>query len=279
MMLSPYCNAVTVATYDQIALPYQFSAPASDLVDMLRLPVGGRVLDVGSGTGAAAIPAAESVGLEGLVVALDASVEMLRILQGKAVCRVVAGEVPGLPFQDGFFHTVMGSFVVSHFKSYELGLADMARVLCPEGHLGVTAWAAAQNHFGQTWSDVAATFLTRERLQHAFREIIPWDEWFSQEWNLGRALEDVGLIRVEVRCRTYRIAMSITDYLSLRETSVEGTLLRRNLEAGQWRQFRQRVMEVFGGRFDESIEYSRDVYFGVGAKSGGKEQPNSRRAA
>ena len=269
MKHSPYCDVVTATTYDHLALPYQFAAPARDLVDMLRLPVGCRVLDVGSGTGAAAIPAAEAVGPKGLVVAFDASVEMLRLLHRKMVCREVAGEVPGLPFQDGSFHAVMGSFVLSHFKSYELGLADMIRVLRPGGRLGVTAWAAGQNQFGQAWSDAAATFVSREFHQHAFREIIPWDEWLSQEGNLQRALEDAGLIRVEVSRRTYRIAMSITDYLSLRENSVEGTLLRRNLQAGRWRQFRQCVMDAFCERFNESVEYSREVHFGICAKSGG----------
>lgn len=269
MKHSPYCDAANVATYDQLALPYQFSAPARDLVDMLRLPYGGHVLDVGSGTGAATIPAAEVVGSEGLVVALDASVEMLRLLQSKGVCRVVVGAVPGLPFRDGFFQVVMGSFVLSHFRSYELGLADMIRILCPGGRLGVTAWAAGQNLFGQAWSEVAATFLSREQHQRAFREVIPGDEWLSQEGNLQCALEGAGLIRVKVNCRTYRIAMNVADYLSLREASVEGTLLRRNLEAGQWDQFRQRVREVFRSRFNKSIEYDRGVYFGVGTKSGG----------
>ena len=269
MKHSPYCDAVAAATYDHLALPYQFSGPARDLVAMLGLPARGLVLDVGSGTGAAAIPAAEAVGPEGTVVALDASVEMLRLLQSKDVCRVVAGVVPNLPFQDRSFHAVMGNFVLSHFQSYELGLADMVRVLRPGGRLGVTAWAAGQNQFGQAWSEVAATFLSRERHQHAFREIIPWEEWLSQEGNLRRALEGAGPIRVEVSRRTYRIAMNALDYLSLREGSVEGTLLRRNLEAEQWRRFRQRVTEVFRDRFGESIEYSRDVYFGVGTKSGG----------
>ena len=269
MKHSPYSDAVNAATYDQLALPHQFSAPARDLVNMLRLPAGGLVLDVGSGTGAAAIPAAEAVGAEGLVVALDASVEMLQLLRKKAVCKVVAGQVPGLPFRDDFFHAVMGNFVLSHFQSYELGLADMIRVLRPGGRLGVTAWAAGQNPFGQAWSEVAAAFLSREGHQQAFREIIPWDEWFSQEGNLQRALEGAGLICIKVSRRTYRIAMDIISYLSLREASVEGTLLRRSLEAGQWRQFRQRVAEVFRSRFNETIEYSRDVYVGIGTKPAG----------
>ena len=169
MKNSPYCDAENAAIYDRLALPCQFSAPGRDLVGMLRIAVGGRVLDVGSGTGAAAIPAAEVVGMEGLVVALDASMEMLQFLQSKGVFRVVVGEVPRLPFRDGFFHAVMGNFVLSHFKSYELGLADMVRVLRPGGQLGVTAWAAGQNPFDQAWSEVAATFVSRKIQQRAFR--------------------------------------------------------------------------------------------------------------
>ena len=271
MKQSPYCEAANAATYDQLALPYQFSAPARDLVGMLRLPVGGRVLDVGSGTGAAAIPAAEAVGPEGQVIAFDASVEMLRHLQRKRECSVIAGEAPGLPFQDGMFHAVMGNFVLSHFKNYHLGLADMIRVLRPEGRLGVTAWAAGQNQFGQAWSEIATTFISGEHLQHDFREIIPWDEWFSQEGNLRHALEKAGLISVEVSRRTYLISLTTADYLALRTSSVEGTVLRRNLTAGQWLHLLERVANLFHRRFGESIEYSRDVYFGIGTKSAIKE--------
>ena len=56
---SPYCDAEVVAAYDRLAVPRQFAAPARDLVAGLGLSVvGNRVLDVGTGTGAALIPAA-----------------------------------------------------------------------------------------------------------------------------------------------------------------------------------------------------------------------------
>lgn len=266
MKQSPYCDPSNAATYDRLSVPHQFSAPAKDLVEMLQLPSGGRVLDVGSGTGAAAIPAAESVGCEGLAVALDASADMLQILQKKGLCRVVVGEVPKLPFRDGSFQAVMGSFVLSHFRNYRVGLADMIRVLHPGGRLGLSAWAAGRNPFGQLWSEIAAEYVSSDDHQRAFSEIIPWDEWFSQEGSLERALEEAGLVRVEVYGRTYTIAMNVEDYVSLREASVEGTLLRRNVEAGQWNEFRARVRQAFHDRFNEPIEYERGVYFGLGTK-------------
>lgn len=185
MKLSPYLDTETAATLSRLAVPHHFAVPARDLLAALKPPVGGFVLDVGSGTGAGAIHAAEEVGPDGLVVALDPSGEMLRLLGNPQVLRVV-GEVPGLPFPEDYFHTVMANFVLSHFKSYEHGLVDMVRVLAPGGRLGVTVWAAGKNQFAETWSEAAAVFLSREQLQQAFREFIPWDEWFSQEGNLRR---------------------------------------------------------------------------------------------
>lgn len=266
---SPYHETVTAATYDRLALPSKFSAPATDLVEMLQLSAGDLILDVGSGTGAASIPAAATVGPGGLVIALDASTEMLRLLKKKQICQVVLGKVPGLPFGDGLFQAVLGNFVVSHFKSYELGLADMIRVLSPGGKLGVTTWAAGEEQYGQAWNEVTTAFLDADRLQTVFQEVIPWEEWFSQKGNLQQALEGVGLTQVEVSQRRYRIMMNVTDYLSIKENTVEGTFLRRTLEAGKWEQFRQEVSELFQSRFGESVEYNGDVYFGIGVKPGG----------
>jgi len=256
MKHSPYFEAETAASYDRLAVPHHFAAPARDLVRRLRLPVRGLVLDVGSGSGAAAIPAAEIVGPQGVVVALDPSLEMLRLLQRKGGCWIVAGQAPGLPFPDDLFHAVIANFVLSHFKSYKVGLADVIRVLRSGGRLGVTAWGATQNEFVRVWKEVAAEFVSEERFQHAFRELIPWDEWFSQDGHLQEALEEVGLLGVEVSRRQYRITMSATDFLSVREISVEGRLLRRMLKAGQWHEFQRRLNDLFRTRFGESIEYT-----------------------
>ena len=56
---SPYFDAGVAAAYNRPAVPLQFAAPARDLVAGLGLSVVGyRVLDVGTGTGAALIRAA-----------------------------------------------------------------------------------------------------------------------------------------------------------------------------------------------------------------------------
>ena len=58
------------ATYDRLWAPL-FTLPARDLVAMLGLPPGGLALDIGTGTGVAALPALKAMGPEGVVVGLD----------------------------------------------------------------------------------------------------------------------------------------------------------------------------------------------------------------
>ena len=62
------------------------------------------------------------------------------------------------------------------------------------------------------------------------------------------------------------MTMSVTDYVSIREGSVEGTLLRQRLPAEQWSAFTQRLADVLRSQFGERVEYVRDVYFGIGTK-------------
>lgn len=227
------------------------------------------MLDVGTGTGAALIRAGAYVGAFGMAVGVDASIEMLRALRQKGAHPVVLAHAPGLPFPEDRFDAVLASFVLSHFKDYGQTLADMVRVLRPKGHVAVTAWGAAPNPVGQAWKDVTAGFVDTEELQAAFRELIPWDEWFSQATNLRHALEDAELVGVDVTRREYLVTMSVTDYLSVKEASVEGNLLCQRLTAEQRKVFRQRLADVFRSQFGETVEYVRDVYFGMGTKPAG----------
>lgn len=266
---SPYFNAGVVAVYDRLAVSIQFAAPARDLVAGMRLSVGNRVLDVGTGTGAALTGAAVSVGASGMAVGLDASIEMLRALRQKCAHPVVVARAPGLPFPDDRFDAVTASFVLSHFKNYQRALADMVRVVRPRGQVGVTAWDRTPNPVAHMWKDVAATFVSVEESQTALRELIPWDERFSRATNLRQALEDATLVGVDVMRREYRMTMSVTDYLSVKEASVEGSLLRERLTVEKWNMLRQRLADVFRSQFGETVEYVRDVYFGMGTKPAG----------
>jgi len=253
--------------YNRVAAPLQFAAPARDLVEILQLRIGDRALDVGTGTGAAAVAAATVLESAGSLVGVDASIEMLRFAQSSAGNLVAVAEVPELPFPDSTFDVVMASFVITHFPDYGRGLTELIRVCRLGGRVGITAWGSLPNPAAQLWSDIASQFVPRKRLDDAFRAHIPWDTWFAQPINIRKALETARLHAVNVQTRQYQVTMSLTDFLMAREASVQGIVLRQELDDNSWYEFRELVENAFGGRFCETVEYQRDVHFGIGLRT------------
>src|SRR5437870_1955639 len=85
------------AIHNRVAVPKFFAAPARDLAAALEVRAGQWILDVGSGSGAAALAALATTGREAWVVSIDPSPAMLRSARENGVSLVVAGGVPGLP--------------------------------------------------------------------------------------------------------------------------------------------------------------------------------------
>lgn len=90
---------------------------------------GGRLLDLGSGTGAAA---PIFVGRE--VVALDPVPGMLALSR---IENRVVGVGERLPFADGAFDAVFSAYVFRNLDSVERTLEEIARVLRPGGAAGI----------------------------------------------------------------------------------------------------------------------------------------------
>src|SRR5688500_13904652 len=176
MKASPYHDPAVAATFGRVAVPAQFAQPARDLAAMMAIPPGCVVLDVGTGTGAFARPASEAAGPSGLVVGLDPSLAMLKVAEKREPCRLIVGQAAGLPFQDGTFHAVAAGFVLHHCHSYSAGLADMGRVCRPAGRVGISEWGPMSNLPAQVWRDIVALHVDVERLQSAFRDLVPWEQ-------------------------------------------------------------------------------------------------------
>jgi ubiquinone/menaquinone biosynthesis C-methylase UbiE len=113
-------------------------------MDRLAITPASNVLDVGCGTGnytrhlAAAAP-------EGLVVGIDASEAMIATAvrrSGGANLAYLRGDAGELPFRDGQFDAVCCVGVLHMLERPMAALAEMARVLAPEGRLVIVASCA-----------------------------------------------------------------------------------------------------------------------------------------
>ena len=122
-----------------------------ELVDGLVLPGEARVLDVGCGTGMAAV----ALAMRGHVVeAVDAVPAMIkatrqRSLASKVEARVrsLVGDVNFLPFPDASYDLVIAMGVLPWVTDYDPPVREMARVLKPGGRLVLTVdhvWGARQ---------------------------------------------------------------------------------------------------------------------------------------
>lgn len=112
------------------------------LVDRLGLGPGERALDVAAGTGNAAIPAAKA-GAE--VVASDLTPELFeagrrRAAEAGVELEWVEADAEALPFEDGSFDAVLSTFGHMFAPRHEVAAAEIARVLRPDGRVGLCCW-------------------------------------------------------------------------------------------------------------------------------------------
>jgi SAM-dependent methyltransferase len=99
---------------------------------VLRLPVKGRLLDAGGGTGRFSAALRPDVGQ---VVIADHSQGMLRQARKKGNMDVVRADVAQLPFADASFERALIIDALHHFARQKESIADVARVLAPGGLL------------------------------------------------------------------------------------------------------------------------------------------------
>src|SRR5438034_8732266 len=168
--------------------------PAGDLVGLIGIPPGARVLDVGTGTGVAARAAAEAAGPGGLVVGIDQAPAMLAqaVGRGEPLPRYAAAEAIDLPFREGAFGYVTACFVLSHFTRYETGLFDMLRVLARGGRMGVASWGPGLDAFSSAWDSVAEEFAEREMAKDARDRAMPWHDHFADKGRTRDRLHEAG---------------------------------------------------------------------------------------
>ena len=102
------------------------------LLEHLRLPVAGRLLDAGGGTGRVSSQLRPFV--DDLFIS-DVSAKMLQEARGKEMCCPVVALVEELPFPDNSFERLLVVDALHHFNNQGQAIAELVRILKPGGRL------------------------------------------------------------------------------------------------------------------------------------------------
>ncbi len=115
---------------------------AARLIELAYLKPSEHVLDVGTGRGVVALPAAEHVGRNGKVIGIDLSEGMLARAQAKAERAGLGDQVEfrrmdaeTLELEDQSFDAALSLFALFHFPNPLSAIKEMFRVLRPNGRL------------------------------------------------------------------------------------------------------------------------------------------------
>jgi ubiquinone/menaquinone biosynthesis C-methylase UbiE len=121
--------------FDWMAPVYDFLAPPAQLDllrELLRLPVDGRLLDAGGGTGRVSFPLRHSVRT---AVILDFSRPMLKQSKKKQGLVPLQADAGQLPFPPASFERIMTVDSLHHFADQQGVINELLRVLKPGGLL------------------------------------------------------------------------------------------------------------------------------------------------
>ena len=138
-MPRPAFDSVELATcYDKSSEP-QF-VHGQDLVDLLAIHPGERLLDVGCGTGRLATVAADRVGARGRVVGIDLAAARIEVARHRSGPRLEfrVGHAEDLSgFGSASFEVVYMNSVLDWLDDKPRALAQAYRVLKPRGRFGI----------------------------------------------------------------------------------------------------------------------------------------------
>ena len=196
-------------------------------VERLRLQQGARVLDVCCGSGASAIPAAETVGPRGYVLGVDLAENLLALARAKARARGLAnvefrvGNLLDLPAPAADFDAVVCVFGVFFVPDMAAAVRSLWRCVRPGGALAVTPW-------GPRFFEPASTAFwdsVRDIRPDLYKGFNPWDR-ISEPAAVSAVLRDGGAERVQAVAEAAAHPISTPDawWAAVLGTGYRGTI-------------------------------------------------------
>jgi ubiquinone/menaquinone biosynthesis C-methylase UbiE len=249
-------------------MPHYFAKPAEDLVSMMRLSQGTRVLDVGTGGGAVGVAAATTVGTQGVFVGIDVSSRMLVEARRNGLEKIVVGALPHLPYSDETFDGVAASFVLSHIADCDQAAGEMVRVGKCGAIIGISSWAESpsDNDMGKEWQEVAKTFISKDTLSRAVMDALPSADRFTSTEALEDILRGAGLTQIVVKQIDYPVHVKTADYISSRVLAMSARFMKSILPVDTWKQFTDTASERLYKNFGSLLKFTTTVNLAVGVK-------------
>ena len=196
-------------------------------VERLALRAGMHVLDVCSGSGASALPAAQAVGPTGSVVAVDAAGELMARLEAKARDRQLrhletrTGDFLEIDLPRADFDAVVCVFGIFFVADMPAALRFLWRRVTPGGQLAITTWGPRLFEPGNTafWQAVQ-----REQ-PDLYKQFNPWDAITSPD-ALRQVMSSAGITGVDVEMEPgqHRLGDSSAWWALVMGSGYRGTL-------------------------------------------------------
>jgi SAM-dependent methyltransferase len=168
-------------------------------VALLALPPGAQVLDVGCGTGASAIPAAEAVGPTEHVLGVDLAEGLLALARAKAAAQGLTnaefrlGDMTALGFPDGQFDAVISVFSIFFVADMATQVRELWRMVKPGGQLAITTWGP--DNFVPLSTQWRAA--VRDERPDLYVATNPWERITTPE-ALGALLAEGGVTQAQI---------------------------------------------------------------------------------
>ena len=173
----------------------QLAAAQDALLDRAQLAPGERVLDVACGTGLVSLAAAEAVGASGRVMGVDLSGGMVEAARERARARGLSRarfarmDAERLVLEDASFDVVTCALGLMYMADPARALAEMTRVLRPDGRLVLAVWGdSARCGWSAVFRIVDAEVAS---------DVCPLFFRLGQGEALARLCADAGLVAVE----------------------------------------------------------------------------------
>lgn len=188
---------------------------AEETVKAAKLVKPDRMLDLATGTGTVACAGANR---GATVVGIDASHGMLEIARRISPARVLfcQGDAATLPFRSSAFDVVTCGFSLSHFNDTATALAEVRRVLRPEGRFVASCWGP--NATNPAFNAVEETLLRYNPAEIQFFKPLLDESTWACTGDGTHELREAGFAAVRI------VRASLSDRYASPETALDWTL-------------------------------------------------------